>query len=101
MAYWAEVDDNNIVVQVLVGNDNDPDKGYQWLVDNLGGRWIETCPNTHGGEHLLEGTLLRKNFAGIGHTYDEKLDAFYPPQPDPTWTLNEETCTWVPPKEDK
>lgn len=97
MAHWAEIDENNIVKQVLVGNNEDLDEGYQWLIDNLGGTWIKTSYNTVGGEHLNGGTPLRKNFAGIGFTYDEVRDAFIAPQNFPSWVLDEETCTWKPP----
>lgn len=90
MAHWAEINENNIVVRVLVGDNNDPngDEGYQWLIDNLGGRWIQTSYNA----------TIRKNFAGIGYLYDPIRDAFIPPKPDsPTnseWVLNEDTCLW-------
>lgn len=87
MAHWAEIDENNIVLRVLVGDNNDPagDEGYQWLVDNLGGRWIKTSYNGN----------IRKNFAGIGCIYDEVRDAFIPPKPETgEWVLNEETCLW-------
>lgn len=95
MAHWAEVDENNIVLRVLVGDNNEPDEGYQWLIDNLGGTWIKTSYNTYGGVHLLGGTPLRKNYAGIGMTYDSTRDAFIPPKPQgDNWLLNEETCLW-------
>jgi hypothetical protein len=99
MSHWAEIDENNIVLRVLVGDNNDPngDEGYQWLIDNLGGRWIKTSYNTQGGVHLLGGTPLRKNYAGIGFTYDEERDAFIPPKPFNNWTLNEDTCQWEAP----
>ena len=84
MAYWAEIDEKKIVTRVLIGDDNEPDKGFQWLVDNLGGTWIET---------FLDGSS-RKNYAGIGFTYDDKRDAFIPPQPFPSWILNEKTYQW-------
>ncbi len=87
MSHWAELDENNVVLRVLVGNNEDPngDEGYQWLIDNLGGTWIKTSYN---------GTI-RKNFAGIGFTYDEALDAFIPPAPNGIgWVFNEETCQW-------
>lgn len=73
MAHWAEIDDNNKVVRVLVGDNNDPngDEGYQWLIDNLGGTWIKTSYN---------GTI-RYNFAGIGFDYDPVDDAFIAPMP--------------------
>lgn len=87
MAHWAEIDENNIVLRVLVGDNNDPagDEGYQWLIDNLGGRWIQTSYNGN----------FRKNFAGIGYTYDVTRDAFIPPKPDGNWELNEEILTWI------
>ena len=87
MAHWAELNSSNQVVNVLVGDNNEPDEGYQWLIDNLGGRWIKTSYNGN----------IRKNFAGIGFTYDEERDAFIPPKPYPSWILNEETCQWEPP----
>jgi hypothetical protein len=96
MAHWAEIDENNIVLRVTVGSNEQPDEGYQWLIDNLGGRWIKTSYNTIGGVHLLGGTPLRKNYAGIGFTYDEICDAFIPPKPtDGDWELDEETCLWI------
>lgn len=94
MAHWAEIDENNIVLRVTVGDNNDPDEGYQWLVDNLGGTWVKTSYNTLGGVHKEGGIPLRKNYAGIGYTYDEERDAFIPPKPEGEWVLNEETCLW-------
>jgi hypothetical protein len=88
MAHWAELDENNIVLRVTVGDNNDPDEGYQWLIDNLGGTWVKTSYNGN----------IRKNFAGIGYTFDEQRDAFIPPQPFASWTLNEETCQWQAPQ---
>lgn len=89
MAHWAELDENNIVLRVTVGNNDDPngDEGYQWLIDNLGGTWIKTSYNAN----------IRKNFAGVGFTYDEKLDAFIPPKPFNSWIFNEEICAWTAP----
>ena len=91
MSHWAELDENNVVLRVLVGDNNDPagDEGYQWLIDNLGGTWVKTSYNavTNG---------FRKNYAGIGYLYDPILDAFIPPQPYPSWTLNE-NAQWQPP----
>lgn len=85
MAHWAEIDDNNIVLRVTVGSNDDPDEGYGWLMENLGGRWVKTSYNA----------TIRKNFAGIGYTYDEARDAFIPPKPiEGEWVLNEETCQW-------
>lgn len=74
MAHWAELDENNKVIRVTVGDNNDPagDEGYQWLIDNLGGRWIKTSYNAN----------IRGKFAGIGDTYDEVNDVFVAPQPE-------------------
>jgi hypothetical protein len=100
MAHWAEIDENNIVTRVLVGNNDEPDEGYQWLIDNLGGNWIKTSYNTRQGIHYDAdnkpdgGTPLRKNYAGIGYTYDKNRDAFIPPKPEGNWILNEDTCLW-------
>lgn len=87
MAHWAELDENNIVLRVTVGNNNEVDEGYQWLIDNLGGRWIKTSYNAN----------IRKNFAGINYTYDEERDAFIPPKTFNSWILNEDTCQWEAP----
>jgi hypothetical protein len=95
MAHWAEIDENNIVLRVVVGSNDDSDEGYQWLIDNLGGRWVKTSYNTYGGEHLLGGTPFRKNYAGIGDTYDAERDAFISPKPEGDATIfNEQTCRW-------
>lgn len=97
MAHWAEIDENNIVLRVTVGknDDSNKDEGYQWLIDNLGGRWIKTSYNTIGGQHILGGVPFRKNYAGIGYFYDETRDAFIPPKPsEGEWILNEDTCLW-------
>ena len=76
MSHWAELDQNNQVLRVLVGDNNDPsgDEGYKWLIDNLGGTWIKTSYNaaTNG---------FRFNYAGIGYTYDPIDEAFVPPMP--------------------
>jgi hypothetical protein len=99
MAHWAELDENNIVTRVLVGSNEDPDEGYQWLIDNLGGTWVKTSYNTVAGTHTLGGTPFRKNYAGIGYSYDEALDAFIPPKPEGlnSWVVNEETGQWQAP----
>jgi len=74
MSHWAELDTNNIVLRVLVGDNNDPtgDEGYQWLIDNLGGNWVKTSYNGN----------IRYNYAGIGYTYDVEADAFIAPRPE-------------------
>jgi hypothetical protein len=91
MSHWAEIDQDNIVLRVLVGDNNDVanDEGYSWLVNNLGGTWIKTSYN---------GTI-RKNFAGVGYTYDETLDAFIAPEPENQIGFDEETCQWIVPEE--
>ncbi len=98
MAHWAELDESNIVLRVTVGDNNDSngDEGYQWLINNLGGTWIKTSYNTKGGVPKEGGTPLRKNFAGVGYTYDEERDAFISPKPETgNWELDEDTCLWI------
>jgi hypothetical protein len=87
MSHFAELDENNIVTRVLVGDNNMPNEGYDWFVENLGGRWVQTSYNGS----------IRKNFAGIGFTYDEERDAFIAPKPHESWALNEATCRWMAP----
>ena len=67
--------------------------------DGKPGSWIKTSYNTYGGVHSGGGTPLRKNYAGVGYTYDSELDAFYEPQPYASWNLNTTTCLWEPPTE--
>jgi hypothetical protein len=99
MSHWAEIDSNNIVLRVLVGDERamTEEESYQWLLDNLGGTWVQTSYNTRGGVHAFGGTPLRKNYAGIGFTYNPEKDAFIPPKPYDSWILNEETCLWEAP----
>ena len=99
MSHWAEIDENNIVIRVLVGDERamTEQESYQWLIDNLGGTWIKTSYNTYSGVHKLGGTPLRKNYAGPGFVYDSIRDAFIPPKPYDSWILNEETCNWQAP----
>lgn len=97
MAHWAQIDENNIVTQVTVGNNDEADEGYQWLIDNLGGTWIQTSYNTKHNQHLSGGTPLRGNFAGVGYSYDQEKDAFIPPKPFDSWVLNEEIFDWEAP----
>ena len=92
MAHFAKVVDN-IVVQVIVAEP----EFFESFVDNSPGTWIQTSYNTYGGIHNNGGTPLRKNYAGIGFTYDQKLDAFIPPRPYNSWTLNVESCLWEAP----
>lgn len=97
ISHFAELDENNVVLRVLVGDDNLPNEGYDWFVENLGGTWVKTSYNTVGGVHTNGGTPFRKNFAGIGYTYDQERDAFIPPKPFASWILNEESCLWEAP----
>lgn len=87
MAHFAELDENNVVIRVLVTDNDFPNEGHDWLVENFGGTWVQTSYNRN----------FRKNFAGVGSTYDSQRDAFIGVQPYPSWTLDEETCRWVPP----
>ena len=87
MSHWAELDADDRVTRVTVGDNNEPDEGYQWLIDNVGGRWVQTSYNGR----------IRGRFAGIGYTYDEQRDVFIAPQPYPSWTLNDTTTEWEPP----
>ena len=97
MAHFAEIDENGSVQRVLVTDDQMPNEGYDWLVETFGGTWQKTSYNTRGGVHALGGTPLRKNYAGIGYVYDAARDAFIPPKPFASWTLNEDTCLWEAP----
>jgi len=92
MAHYAKVTDG-IVTKVIVAEAD----FFDTFVDDSAGQWIQTSYNTHGGEHTLGGTPLRKNFAGIGFTYDATRDAFIPPKPFASWTLDEDTCWWEAP----
>lgn len=86
MAHWAELDENNIVTRVTVGSNDDPDEGYQWLIDNLGGTWVKTSYNGN----------IRKQFAGAGFAYDGENDVFIAPSPFPSWVLDN-NFDWQPP----
>jgi hypothetical protein len=88
MSHFAKVCDG-IVTQVIVAEP----EFFTTFVDSSPGEWIQTSYNTHGGQHP-EGRPLRKNYAGIGFTYDSVRDAFIPPKPYASWTLNEDTCLW-------
>lgn len=96
MAHFAEIDADNVVVRVLVVPDVQENRGQEYLADDLGlgGTWKKTSYNTQGGVHVNGGTPYRKNYAGIGYTYDAARDAFIPPKPFASWTLNEDTCNW-------
>lgn len=102
MAHYAFLNENNVVTQVIVGRDEDE------IVDGIsdwesyyGARHNQVCVrtsfNTHAGQHSQGGTPFRKNYAGIGFTYDSNRDAFIPPQTYESWILNEQSCTWEAP----
>ena len=87
MSHFAKINAQGIVEQVIVAE--------QQFIDTLPDKtsWVQTSYNTSGGKHP-EGKPLRKNYAGIGFTYDPQRDAFMPPKPYSSWTLNEQTCNW-------
>jgi hypothetical protein len=87
MAHFAEIDSNNKVLRVIVVSNTLESIGSQWCHDTFGGTWIQTSYNGN----------IRKNYAGVGYLYDQYRDAFVPPQPFISWTLDETTCTWKPP----
>ena len=84
MSHWAEIDINNKVIRVLVGDNSMPNEGYDWIIDNLGGNWIKTSYNAN----------IRKNYGGNGYTYDEGRDAFIAPKCHDEAVLDEATCRW-------
>ena len=92
MAHYAKVEDS-LVTQVIVAEA----EFFNTFVDSSPGEWIQTSYNTSGGVHSDGGTPLRKNYAGVGFTYDTTRDAFIPPQPYASWTLNDTTCLWSAP----
>jgi len=84
MSHFAEIDENNLVIRVLVGDNSMPNEGHDWLVDNLGGTWIQTSYNNK----------IRGNYAGLGFSYLEDLDIFMPPKCHDEATLNAEAALW-------
>jgi hypothetical protein len=92
MSYFAKVRDGKVVTVISA-----EEEFFNSFVDDSPGEWIQTSYHTHGGEHQLGGTPLRKNFAGIGFTYDVNRDAFIPPKQFESWVLNEGTCLWEAP----
>ena len=96
MAHFAKLDENNMVTFVTVGRDEDNGKENE-LTARTGDVYKQTSYNTHGGVHTLGGTPLRKNYAGLGYTYDVSRDAFIPPKPYVSWVLNETTANWEAP----
>jgi len=107
MTHFAKLDENNTVIFVVTGRkDSDGKEGE--ITARTGKVWKQTSYNTRGGIHYNPETgepsedqtkAFRKNYAGIGYTYNEELDAFIPPKPFDSWTLNEETCLWEAPVE--
>jgi hypothetical protein len=98
MAHYAKINENNIVEKVIVAEED--------FIKKQEGKWIQTSYNTRNGVHYEpnsnipradQSKALRKNYAGIGYTYDETKDAFIPPKPFNSWILNENTCNWNPP----
>lgn len=99
MAHYAFINDNNIVTQVIVGRDEDDlvegvTSWEEYYGERMGQRCVRTSYNTVANQHTGGGIPFRGNYAGIGYTYDEELDVFIPPQPYPSWTLNDETYNW-------
>lgn len=99
MAHAARINEETFVVEeVLVIPAEEQHRPQEYLNDlGKAGWWLQTSYNTHGGVNEVSGTPLRKNFAGVGYTYDESRDAFIPPKPFESWILNEDTCLWNPP----
>ena len=98
MAYYAVLNENNIVTQVKsAGDESDWNGEVEWEKET-GLVHKRTSYNTIGGVHELGGTPFRKNYACVGYTYDDSKDAFIPPTPYPSWILNEDTCQWDAPK---
>lgn len=87
MSHFARIDENNIVTDVIVGDNSMPNEGHDWIVSRFGGTWIQT---SYSGS-------FRKRFAGIGYSYNEELDAFLEPKPYNSWVLNQETASWEAP----
>ena len=101
MAHYAFLDENNIVTEVIVGK-NEGEDGIDWQsqYSAIRGQVCKrTSYNTHGGVHSGGGTPFRKNYAGIGYTFDAARDAFIPPRPYASWVLDEQTCLWNAPVE--
>jgi hypothetical protein len=96
MAHFAKLDENNVVIFVTVGRDEDNGKEVE-LSARTGNVYKQTSYNTNGGVHAIGGIPFRKNYAGLGYIYDEGRDAFIPPKPYASWLLNETTCLWESP----
>ena len=99
MGHYAFLDGNNIVTEVITGKDEGQDgiDWEQWYGNFRGQVCKRTSYNTSGGVHTNGGTPFRKNYAGIGYSYDAERDAFIPPKPFESWVLNEDSCLWEAP----
>ena len=97
MAHYAFLDSNYIVTEVIVGKDENNFDWERHYGDIKGQLCKRTSYNTVAGVHIHGGEPYRKNFAGVGYTYDPERDAFIPPKPFPSWSLDEESCTWQAP----
>ncbi len=106
MSHFAELNEDNIVLRVVCGNENSiyNDEGLQDIINVLGGRWMKTSYNAIGGKRRNPNTGeitnepgFRKNYASVGFKYDADRDAFIPPKFYDSWILNEETCLWESP----
>lgn len=108
MSHWAEIDDKNVVLRVTVGDNAEPDEGYAWLINNLGGTWVQTSYTSRGGnrinpdtgEVVVPGEHFRFNYCGAGWIFNPDLGpdgAFIPPKPYPSWVLNPASALWDPP----
>jgi len=108
MAYFAKIENNIVIAVNPVVNEVFKDSNgieqeqlginfLRTLYNEPNSNWKKTSYNTVGGNHLLGGTPFRKNYAGIGYTYDQNRDAFIPPKPYDSWVLNEQTCNWEAP----
>ena len=89
MSHWAELDQDNKVIRVLRGDNNEPDEGKAFM-ESLGGVWVQTSYNA----------TIRKNYAGVGYFYDENRDAFIAPEPEGNIGFDETTCRWIMPIKD-
>lgn len=99
MAHFAEIDENNVVLRVVVVPDEHEDRGQEFLAEDLGlgGTWLKTSYNTLMGQHTQGGTPYRLNYAAPGGTYDPEVDGFIHPQPYPSFVLDITTGSWYPP----
>lgn len=99
MAHFAKINNENVVEQVIVIPDAQEHRGQDFINQELmiTGNWLQTSYNTRAGKHINGKIPFRKNYAGIGYSYDVQRDAFIPPKRYPSWILDEDTCLWKPP----